>query len=52
MENFKIQKVSQIFDYDLMQKCSAGFILDLKCGAGKKGVFMKIDIDDLPIGQV
>ena len=35
-----------------MQKCSVGFILDLKCGAGKKDVFIKIDIDDLPIGQV
>ena len=35
-----------------MQKCSLGFILDLKCGAGKEDVFMKIDIDDLPIGQV
>ena len=35
-----------------MQKCSVGFILDLKCVAGKKDVFMKIDRDDLPIGQV
>ena len=35
-----------------MQKYSVGFILDLKCGAGKKGVFMKIDSDGLPIGQV
>ena len=35
-----------------MQKCSVGFTLALKCGAGKKDVFMKIDIDDLPIGQV
>ena len=35
-----------------MQKCSVGSILDLKCGAGKKDVFMKIDIDNLPIGQV
>ena len=35
-----------------MQKCLVGFVLDLNCGAGKKDVFMKIDIDDLPIGQV
>ena len=35
-----------------MQKFSVGFILDLKCGAHKKDVFMKIDIDDLSIGQV
>ena len=27
-------------------------MLALKCGAGKKDVFMKIDIDDLPTGQV
>ena len=36
----------------LMDKCSVGFILDLKCGAGKKDVFMKIDIDELLICQV
>ena len=35
-----------------MQKYSVGFILDLNCGAGKKDVFMKIDIDELPIVQV
>ena len=35
-----------------MQKCSVGFILNLKRGPGKKDVFMKIDSDDLPIGQV
>ena len=35
-----------------MQECSVGFILDLKFGPGKKAVFMKIDIDDLPIAQV
>ena len=35
-----------------MQKCSVGLILDLKCEAGKKDVFIKIDRDDLPIGQV
>ena len=35
-----------------MQECSVGFIVDLKCDADKKDVFMKIDSDDLPIGQV
>ena len=35
-----------------MQKSSVGLIFDLKCEAGKKDVFMKIDSDDLPIGQV
>ena len=35
-----------------MQKCSVGFILDLKCDAGKKDLFMKIDSDDFPNGQV
>ena len=35
-----------------MQKCSVCFILDLKCDAGKKDVFRKIDSDDLTIGQV
>ena len=35
-----------------MQESSVGFILDLKCDAGKKDVFMKIDSDNLPISQV
>ena len=35
-----------------MHKCSVGFILYLKCGAGKKDIFMKIDIDELLICRV
>ena len=31
----------------IKQKCSVDFIFYLKYGAGKKDVFMKIDIDDL-----
>lgn len=35
-----------------MQKCSVDFILDLKLWCWQKDVFMKIDIDNLLIGQV
>ena len=38
----------QVIAY-IMQRYSVGFILDLKCGAGKKDAFVKIGIGDLSI---
>ena len=36
-----------------MEHCSVGSLLNLKFGpAGRDNAFKKIDIDDLPIGQV
>ena len=35
-----------------MESCSVGSILNLKCGARKNNSYFKIDVNELPLGQV
>ena len=35
-----------------MESCSVGSVLNSKCRAGKNNSYLKIDVDELPFGQV
>ena len=41
-----------LYSYSGMESCSVGSILNLECGTGKNNSYFKIDIDELPLGQV
>ena len=41
-----------LYSYSEMESCSVGSILNLECGTGKNNSYFKIDIDELPLGQV